>query len=543
MLMSLLLALLVSVTAFAGGFIFARRPTLPREVARRLRHGLRRASDRGRQACVRARTAIVAGRLRRPFERAVAVVDPARDRAATAGTLGKEVVAPPPADATGPGPAAPGRRRDVDADAPATAMPAPEGASVSPSALASALAPLATLGGFSSVRFEPIAPRGTPSADLALHSPEWRAAMAAVGERFAAAGVGAIVFVHGTFTGTDPLSAFGFVERALPSRIGPQLARSLRQKTRRYIRRVLGDLGNFGTAYVRLFEEAIRPRGARIPCTDFVWSSENHHVGRLEGALGLLRVLATHADLGAHRDDRARPLRILVIGHSHAGQLFALVTQLLARSMATDAILDVARARELDVAALETDVARLTGSSGARPRVAIDFVTFGAPNRYAWATVPTVRALHVIAVPSSGSRATEGDWIRRLGVEGSDFPPLSSEDRKINAALAGSLGHGGFAPTRVAAALRAGVGLPSNGEIAFVEYAERGLLATGLGHGTYTRLDGMLFHARLVADRFYPEASRDDGLGAEAAPLSARAWSALGMIGKPAKPARSRSVP
>lgn len=352
------------------------------------------------------------------------------------------------------------------------------------------------------VRYELVAPRGTRSTSLDEHSAEWRAEMRAVGERYAAASVEAVVFVHGTFTGSDPLSAYRAVERALPG-FGRDLARTLRAKTRGYVQRVLGDVGNFGGGYVRLFEEALRPHGARIPCTDFVWSSENHHVGRLEGALGLLRALATHAALGSGTGGR-----LLVIGHSHAGQLFALVTQLLARSIATEAILDIARARSLDVVALEADLETLEGR-------AVDFVTFGAPARYAWATVSGVRALHVIGIAPEGAKASlSGDWVRKLGAEGSDFPPLDGEDRRINAALARSLG-AGFAPAKLAAAVRSGMSLPSYGEVAFVDYADKGLssvVTSGLGHGTYTRLDAMLFHARLVADRLYmPEITGESG--------------------------------
>lgn len=363
-----------------------------------------------------------------------------------------------------------------------------------------ALAPVPKLDAISSIGFDPIAPRGTSTTDLALHSEEWKTAMAAIGERFSSANVTAIVFVHGTFAGTDPFSAYTFVERVLPS-IGPQLARTLRKKTRGYIGRVLGDLGNFGAEYVRLFEEAIRPCGARIPCTEFVWSSENHHVGRLEGALSLVRTLATHAELGYQTrstwEASSKP-RLLVLGHSHAGQLFALITQLLARSIGAEAIFDVARARGLDLAALEADVATLASCD-------LDFVAFGSPARYAWATVAGVRALHVIAVPAEGSRAGTGDLVRRIAVEGSDFPPLSLEDRRINAALGESLGAPGFAPSRVAMALRDGVAPPRYGDVAFVEYPDRGFVSSGLGHGSYTRLDAMLFNARLVADRLYPE--------------------------------------
>jgi hypothetical protein len=327
--------------------------------------------------------------------------------------------------------------------------------------------------------------------------------MREIGERFASGGVSAVVFVHGTFMGTDPFSFFRVIERSLPKRVGSYVAGSLRKMTRRYVERAAGDLGNFGAAYVRLFEQALRPEHARIPCTEFVWSSENHHLGRLEAALDLVRVLSTHAELGG-----GLRRRILVIGHSHAGQVFALATQLLARSIATTAIVDVARARGLDVGALEVDLETLADRPKARSTssgVDVDFVTFGTPRRYAWATLPNVRALHVIAVPPRGSKTGfDGDWVRRLGVEGSDFPPLSGDERRINATLSQSLGHAGFDPTKVAMALRRDDGVPGQGDVAFVEYGNGGLT-----HGTYTRLDAMLFHARLVADRFFPDPGND----------------------------------
>jgi hypothetical protein len=330
------------------------------------------------------------------------------------------------------------------------------------------------------LRFDAVVPRGTRSAVLAEHTEEWRAAMRDVGTRLRDDGVVAVVFAHGSFVGTDPLSALGAVERALPN--GRTLAKKLRRHTRSYVDRMLGDLGNFGPAYVRLFEEAI---GKSIPCTSFVWSSENHHLGRLEGALGLVRVLATHAELGTPGG------RILVLGHSHAGQVFALVTQLLSQSLAAEAILDVARARSLDIGALEVDLATLQRSS-------LDFVTFGAPARYAWAELRAVRSLHVVH---------GDDWVRRIGGSGSDFPALGSNDRRVNATLDEALDRG-FAPSQVLRALRGEPqSLPGRGETVIVDYGSKGLtgmLTSGLGHGSYTRLDAMLFHASLVASRLYP---------------------------------------
>ena len=342
------------------------------------------------------------------------------------------------------------------------------------------------------VRFDPVAARGTRSTALADHDDAWRTAMHDVGTQLRAADVSAVVFAHGSFVGTDPLSALSTIEQSLPR--GRALARALGRRTRATIDRLLGDLGNFGPTYVRLFEEAI---GGSIPCTTFVWSSENHHVGRLEGALGLVRVLATHAELALPRG------RLLVVGHSHAGQIFALVTQLLSRSLASEAIRDVARARSLDVSSLDVDLQAIE-------RCGLDFVTFGAPARYAWAKAASIRSLHVVhrrASPVTPRHRLSGDdWIRRLGGAGSDFPALAAEERKLNTSLDDALGSG-FAPVEVAKALVSSADSAPHGELVLVDYGEERLasvLSTGFGHGVYTRFDAMLFHASLVATRLYP---------------------------------------
>lgn len=335
------------------------------------------------------------------------------------------------------------------------------------------------------VAFEPIAPRGCRGLALSDHSSAWRAAMLDVGRRLRTADVGAVVFVHGTFTGSDPLSAVQLVERVLPPRAAAPVAGALRRVTRAAVERVLGDLGYFSAGYTDLFEHAVNDTEDAavhpIACTTFAWSSENHHLGRVEAALGLLRVLATHHEIGGGR--------VLVLGHSHAGQIFALVTQMLASVFAADVVRDVARARRLDVTSYDVD--RLTLA-----RAPIDFVTFGAPARYAWAETGRTRALHVVS--------EQGDWVQRIGGASTDFPPLHLEDRRANAALEASLG-ASFEPS---SALRALWTTPSleHRNVVLVDYGDAALLdrlGTGLGHGGYTRLDAMLFHADLVTRLLY----------------------------------------
>jgi hypothetical protein len=303
------------------------------------------------------------------------------------------------------------------------------------------------------VAFDPIAPRGTRGHVYDDHDEPWRLRMREIGDRMRRADVAAVVFVHGTFTGDDPLSASRLVERIA----GPALARAFRKTTRATALRVLGDLGVFGPEYVSLFERAI---GGDLPCTTFVWSSENHHVGRASGALALVRALAMHATLA----EAPRP-RILVIGHSHAAQLFAIVTQLVARAASAEAFADVARVRGLDVAALDAELDLLA-------RTRIDFVTFGAPTRYAWAEVPGFRALHLLHAPRRLGVLPAGDIVQRLGSASSDFPPLDGEERRVNAALKAALLHSPAARSLLSAPSADAAAHPY-GEVVLVDYGSR----------------------------------------------------------------------
>jgi pimeloyl-ACP methyl ester carboxylesterase len=329
------------------------------------------------------------------------------------------------------------------------------------------------------VRFDPIASRGTRSTVLEDQSHKWRVEMRAVGARLHAANVSAVVFVHGTFVGADPLGLARLARRALP-RTGSRVAQILRDTTRARIHAVLGDLGTFSADYVALFERAI----GSIPCTRFEWSSENHHLGRLEAAIDLARVIAVHAAF-------APRARVVLVGHSHGGQIFALLAHLLAGGVEAAALLDVARARGIDVWDLDDVLALVRGC-------ALDVVTQGSAARYEWNAGARMRAMHLV---------NEGDAIRRLAAPGSDLPASTRDERELNARLVPLLGAGTDARAllrNVAAPARA----DAAGQTYVVDYGARGFWQSGAGHGVYTRLDAMLFNARLLVDHFYPETTR-----------------------------------
>ncbi len=348
--------------------------------------------------------------------------------------------------------------------------------------------------------------KGADAQALASQPAAWRAEMSTIGGRLRGARVKRIVFVHGTFVGNDTLGVAHALNRTFP-KAGGALARAALLFSKRQSDRLLGDNANYVSSYVDLFAEAI---GGAIPCASFVWSSENHHVGRVHGAARLARELAQYADPPGIARALARD-RVMLIGHSHAGQLFALLTQLIAGGPDTAALLEAAQLRGEDVDALARDLAALR-------RLPLDIVTFGMPPRYGWGDAPSYRLMNVVnhrgpLARASGLRGLlrteEGDYVQQLGIAGSDFPATLEPERRLNAKLDPLLGRG----TSVRALLRnlrSGLRVPQHGHTFLVDYGDGSarrpnFWSTIFGHGVYTRFGAMLFNARLITDHFYPE--------------------------------------
>jgi hypothetical protein len=328
-------------------------------------------------------------------------------------------------------------------------------------------------------------------------SVEWTTAMRDLGERMRAAGLRLVVFAHGSFVGDDPLAIASMVEDALP--LLPDIARKLRGLTRANLSRLLGDLSNFSDSYVQAFSKA-----TGVEAISFTWSGENHHAARVQGAVRLARTVALHGGGALRPGDRA-----LLVGHSHGGQLFAILSQILARSRGYEELVAAAGARGEDVGALEDHVALLR-------RCAVDVATFGTPPRYGWAAGAGFRLLHIVNHRGPGTTALslrgllhtrQGDYVQQLGVHGSDFPALSANERALNARLDQVLGEGSSLRSWLRNVAR-GVRVSPHGHTVLVDYGDRGrvlpnFLSSGFGHAAYTRREAMLFHAGLIADHFY----------------------------------------
>ena len=325
---------------------------------------------------------------------------------------------------------------------------------------------------------------------------QWRVAMEEVGARMRSAGTRRGLIVHGSFVGDDPLALARTLEGAVP--IFPDLARALRGFTRAQVSRFLGDLSNFPPDYVNALAAA-----TGIEAVGFTWSGENHHAARVQEAVRLTRALALHNATGLGS-------RVLLVGHSHGGQLFALLSQLIARSRGYEELVEAAAARGEDVAALEDHLARLRCC-------AFDVATFGTPPRYDFAPATHFRLLHLVNHRKTTARAaslrgllhtSRGDYVHHLGAPGSDWPAPSAKDRALNERLDHVLGVG----SDLRAWLRHvadGLRLSPYGHTLLVDYRDQARVvpnfwATGLGHAAYTRREAMLFHFRVVADHFYP---------------------------------------
>jgi hypothetical protein len=404
-------------------------------------------------------------------------------------------------------------------------------------------------------------------------SAEFAARMRAVGDRLRAGGVAAIYLVHGTFAGCDALGILAEIERYLPA-----FGLAWRQTAKRMVDAVMGDIGNYTATYAATLEAAINPPDEPpIPVRRFAWSSENHHIGRADGAVRLIDELAGmwNADFGMRKElgDAATidsaptipnsefriphsPTRLLLLGHSHAGNVFALMSNLLAGDgEANEAFFSAARPyyrrqwfrreelphwrrvrkilgvrnSEFGIRSEERGNDKLDHSAFRIPHAAfvLDFVTFGTPIRYGWDRGGYGKLLHFVNHrPAKGlppyrapfpprecdvRAAAAGDYVQQLGIAGTNFTPTWFAARALLADLRlGRLLQGGIRRRDLLDRLLCGMRVPAEGTTLLVDYgapkengAPQNVVKHLAGHAVYTRPEWMLFHAEETARRLY----------------------------------------
>lgn len=348
-----------------------------------------------------------------------------------------------------------------------------------------------------------VTPFNPASHLLNQQSLDWQSEMALCGKQMQRRDVVAVRFVHGTFVGNDPLGLVHAIDDTWPN-FPPKIRTKILSFMKTQTNRMLGDLGNFLPDYIELFSKAIGPP---TNCSVFHWSSANHHYARLKGALDLATHLASDADINPA--GLKNKTRILLIGHSHAGQVFALLTQLLNSSGQRRALLALSENLGFERKTLE-------GHLDFLHTVFIDMVTFGAPILYQYKLAGRFRLLHIVnhrgATGQAGSlrgilHTRDGDYIQQLGIRGTDILGLSPIQRSVNAALDDILGSGLERKAWWELA-RLKLRVPPDGKTVLVDYRDDGKLLpngfqTMFGHGIYTKFDMMLFNTQLIVDQFY----------------------------------------
>ncbi len=304
-----------------------------------------------------------------------------------------------------------------------------------------------------------------------------------------------IFLVHGTFVGDDPFHIIELIERLFP-KLSKKVIYQIRDKTKLAQDTVAKDVGNFVNEHVETLQLLT---DYEIPICNFKWSSGNTHYARVISTFDLINKIAA---------DRYKGERVLLIGHSHAGQLFALMTQMLAKN-------DIAYELAEIVSSLY-EVNDLESKLSLLQTMHFDFVTMGSPPRYKWFLSDHMHLLHIINHRGTdivnekdyfGALTTRsGDYIQQWGVEGSDMISPSRQEQSINKKLEPYLGAGANLDVLRKKIERANR-FHNTGMHLLVDYQDGGgypnFIKTIFGHGVYTRLRLFNFHISLILEHLY----------------------------------------
>ena len=325
--------------------------------------------------------------------------------------------------------------------------------------------------------------------------------MAKLGRKLKKREITNIYLIHGTFMGDDPFDIFRLSENLVPfvpKKIKKKVTSFLKRRLKNNRERLFNDLADFTDEYTKLLDESL---GSEIEITNYNWNSANHHLGRIKGALGLLDCLYEHSN----------PNRVLLIGHSHAGQLFALLTQFLSPKQnlfKTPELLDYLKEAGEEFKDFEKKIEKVRN-------LKFDIVTLGMPPRYSFYEGPNINILHLInhrrkdhlaGMLTGALFSKEGDYIQQWAIPGSDSISPILKENLINTKLDEILGTG-LDMKIWRKNLKKRKRIPNQGYSYLINYGDSSkwpnFLKTIFGHGVYTRKEHLLFHIYLIEKYFY----------------------------------------
>ena len=387
-------------------------------------------------------------------------------------------------------------------------------------------------------------------------SPAWNDGLGLAGKTLHEAGVQVVMLLYGSYFGTDlfgssRLDEVGGLKRGYsrgipgmesllallrpkdyqqcPKKSGFSPPYANNEATKIWLDQHAKDRGNFTADYERGLREGFSSLDSiPITCVRYLWSSLNHHLGRMEGAFALfheIKKLKQQFNL-----DKTH--RILILAHGHAGQLVALLSNLLAQdeSSVRDELFEtlarhygqfdptrpaIAPLQELD---------QFLANNQQETFPALDVVTLGTSVRYGWNTNGIGKLLHVVnhrPMRSDGKKwlakmdlpqivmempmLLGGDYVQQLAVASTDAIPSTPLDEELNQALQENLEpYYGF--ERWLECARRVTRCPNDGECLLLDYVDTKEDSPSehlYGHGCYTRLSALLFQTRQIVKTLY----------------------------------------
>ena len=316
------------------------------------------------------------------------------------------------------------------------------------------------------------------------------------GDRISKADISTVYFVHGTFVGDDPLHIVENFISNIP-RIEKHHVKRIKEGIRKSANLVARDIGNFSREYEKLFANVTHEK---IAIKNFTWSSANNHLARVNAAIRLLNEL--------HLDHTDKGSRVLLFGHSHAGQVFSLLTRIINDKKFREELKQILSTHNIVFNLSEESVSHVETFN-------IDMVTFGTPIRYPWSINSKMRLLHFInhrGDLESGSnikglfRTKSGDYVQQWGGGGSDLFSITKKQHLINSELDTLLGRGiGF--RELTKNILTQNRFHTEGMHLLVDYGDDSIFPnfakTIFGHGVYTRLELLPFHIEMIAKHLY----------------------------------------
>lgn len=386
-------------------------------------------------------------------------------------------------------------------------------------------------------------------------SPAWGDALGHSGKTLFESGVRGVVLLYGSYLNADLFGAGRLDEvgglkrgysRGIPGlesllallrpddyqiyqgeeTISPPFSNS--ESTKHRLDELVQDRGNFTAEYQQGLQNGLSSSGATsITCVRHLWSSLHHHLGRMEAALELFHELIQLQQTLQLNENH----RLLLIAHGQAGQLAALLSNLITPedSSVRGELFETlghfysqsdpprpafARLQELD---------QFLASNQFQTFPALDVVTLGTPVRYGWNTTGIGKLLHLVnhrPIRGDGKQwlakmdlpqivmempmVSGGDYVQQLAVASTDAVPAEQEE-ELNQALRENLEpYDGF--ERWLECARRVTRCPNDGQCLLIDYhdTEEASPAEHLfGHACYTRLSSLLFQTRHIVNALY----------------------------------------